>query len=251
MTENIKRGRSPRPKRVRLYVVEEQEILREAYKASFPAESTVELIGMTGDGDAEAIMSAMAELKPNAVLLGTKMLQPEVIDKLAAVRERYPYVGIVLLATLYDVKGIKQLREFTKKNSKGCAFLLKHSIDRIDQLVQVIHAVTQGQVILDPLVMEGLIGAGDSRTAFLKDLTHRELEVLSWMAKELKNSTIADILCIDPKTIERHINSIYSKLNGTWSEDKHSRVSAIMLYLKATGQLSGEAIEHPGATAVY
>ncbi|MCL0037309.1 response regulator transcription factor [Dehalococcoidia bacterium] len=251
MAENVKRGRAPRPKRVRLYVVEEQEILQEAYKAAFPSEPTIDLIGIAGEGDAEAIMSALAELRPNAVLLGTKMLQPEVIDRLATVRERYPYVGIVLLATLYDVKGIKQLREFTKKSSKGCAFLLKHSIDRIDQLVQVIHAVTEGQVILDPLVMEGLIGAGDSRTAFLKDLTPRELEVLSWMAKELKNSTIADILCVDPKTIERHINSIYSKLNGTWSEDKHPRVSAIMLYLKATGQLSGGNIEHDEAMAVY
>lgn len=251
MIDNTKRVRYPKKKQVRLYVVEEQELLREAYQASFPTEPTINLIGMTGEGDTESIMSALAEMKPHTVLLGTKMLEPEVIDRLAAIRERYPYLGIVLLATLYDVKGMKQLREFTKRNSKGCAFLLKHSIDRIEQLVQVIHSVTEGQVILDPLVMEGLIGAGDSKTAFLKDLTHRELEVLSWMAKELKNSTIADILCIDPKTIERHINSIYSKLNGTWSEDKHSRVSAIMLYLKATGQLSGEEIEHNGATAVY
>jgi len=114
--------------------------------------------------------------------------------------------------------------------------LLKHSIDRIGQLAQVIRAVTEGQVILDPVVMEGLIGAGEAKTAFLKELTHRELEVLSWMAKGYRNGTIAEVLCVDPKTIERHINAIYSKLNMV-TDSKHPRVSAIMLYLRATGQL--------------
>ena len=86
------------------------------------------------------------------------------------------------------------------------------------------------------MVMEGLIGAGEAKTALLKDLTHRELEVLSWMAKGFRNSTIADVLCVDPKTIERHINSIYSKIN-MGAESKHPRVHATILYLKATGQL--------------
>ncbi len=113
---------------------------------------------------------------------------------------------------------------------------MKHSIDRASQLTQVVHAVTEGQVILDSVVMEGLIGAGESKTTFLKELTHRELEVLSWMAKGYRNATIAEVLCVDPKTIERHINSIYSKLNMV-TNSKHPRVSSIMLYLKATGLL--------------
>ncbi|MDD5095774.1 MAG: LuxR C-terminal-related transcriptional regulator, partial [Dehalococcoidia bacterium] len=165
------------------------------------------------------------------------------IRQLEVIREQYPNIGIILLSTLYDIQGIKELREFTKKSSKGCAFLLKHSIDRIGQLTQVVHAVTEGQVILDSVVMEGLIGAGEAKTTFLKELTHRELEVLSWMAKGYRNGTIAEILCVDPKTIERHINAIYSKLNMV-TESKHPRVNSIMLYLRATGQLPcGDVVE--------
>lgn len=223
-------------KRIKLYVVEEQEILREAYKAAFPAEPTIEIMGMSGDSNTEAVTGLLTALQPDAVLLGTKLLQSSTIADLEVIRERFPEVAIVLLSTLYDVKGIKELRQFTKKSSKGCAFLLKHSIDRIGQLAQVVHAVSEGQVILDPVVMEGLIGAGETKTTFLKELTHRELEVLSWMAKGYRNATIAEILCVDPKTIERHINSIYSKLNMA-TDSKHPRVSAIMLYLRATGQL--------------
>jgi len=233
------------PLEIRLYVVEEQEILREVYQTAFSTEPTIDLLGMTGGADGEEIVNALSTLNPDTVLLGTKMLQPSVTEKLEMIRESHPQVGIVLLSTLYDIKGIKTLREFTKRNSKRCAFLLKHSIDRIDQLIQVIHAVTEGQVILDPLVMEGLIGAGEPEATFLKELTNREMEVLSWMAKGYRNMTIAELLYVDPKTIERHINSIYSKLNGE-ADSMHPRVNSIMLYLKATAQLvHNDIVEAP------
>ena len=222
--------------RIKLYIVEEQEILREAYRSAFPSENTIDVAGISGDSNPETVIGVLSAMQPDAVLLGTKMLQPATIAQLEEIRDRFPSIGIVLLSTLYDIQGIKQLREFTKKSSKGCAFLLKHSIDRVTQLIQVVHAVTEGQVILDSVVMEGLIGAGEAKTAFLKELTHRELEVLSWMAKGYRNGTIAEVLCVDPKTIERHINAIYSKLNMV-TQSKHPRVNAIMLYLKATGQL--------------
>ena len=228
-------------KRIKVFVVEEQELLRDAYQAVLPLEQTLEIAGISGDTDTESIMNMLSSLQPDAVVLGTKMLQPSTIAEMEEIREQFPDIGIVLLSTLYDIQGIKQLRGFTKNSSKGCAFLLKHSIDRISQLTQVIHAVTEGQVILDSVVMEGLIGAGDTKTAFLKELTHRELEVLSWMAKGYRNATIAEVLCVDPKTIERHINSIYSKLNMV-TENKHPRVNSIMLYLKATGQLPNDTL---------
>ena len=223
-------------KKIRLYIVEEQEILQQAYSVAFPAETSVEIVGMSNDTSVEVVVGILAALKPDVVILGTKMLKSGTITQLEAIRDQFPDIGIILLSTLYDLQGIKELREFTRSGSKGCAFLLKHSIDRVNQLTKIVHSVVEGQVILDPVVMEGLIGAGDAKAAFLKDLTQREMEVLSWMSKAYKNATIADILCVDPKTIERHINAIYSKLNMV-TDSKHPRVNAIMLYLAATGQL--------------
>lgn len=227
--------------RVSVYIVEEQDILREAYTAGFAGEESIEVTGSASGAGIESIVSEVMEAKPDVVILGVKMLQPAVVEKVEEIRGYFPTVGIVLLSTLYDIKGIKQLREFAKQGSRGCAFMLKQSIDRIDQLVQVIHAVRQGQVILDPTVMEELIGAGDPKTAVLKELTHRELEILSWMAKGFNNRAIGEILCLEGKTVERHINNIYSKLNlhdETKAQSRHPRTSAIMLYLKAIGQLA-------------
>lgn len=234
MPENSKPGSET--KKIKLYIVEEQELLRDAYNAVLPLEPTIDVVGVSGDSSTDSVMSVLTALQPDAVLLGTKMLQSGTITQLETIREQFPDLGIILLSTLYDIQGIKQLRGFTKGSSRGCAFLLKHSIDRASQITQVVHAVTEGQVILDSVVMEGLICAGESKTTFLKELTHRELEVLSWMAKGYRNATIAEVLCVDPKTIERHINSIYSKLNMV-TNSKHPRVSSIMLYLKATGLL--------------
>jgi len=73
---------------------------------------------------------------------------------------------------------------------------------------------------------------------FLNQLTTREAEILSLLAKGYTNSAIAEALYIDIKTVEHHINSMYSKLRTSAEfNDKHPRVSAARIYLEATGEL--------------
>lgn len=228
--------------KVRLYIIEEQEILREAYTTFFPHEASIELLGMVADG--ENLAETVAPLKPEVLVYGTKLLQTSVVAKLESIRECSPSTAPVLLSALYDVKAIKELREFARKSSVGCAYLLKHSIDTAAQLTQLIHAVAEGRVILDPAVMEGLIAASEPGSSLLRDLTAREIEVLNWMSKGYKNNTIAELLCLETKTVERHINNIYSKL-GDGENSTHQRVHSVILYLRATGQLPWtEMAEH-------
>lgn len=225
---------------VRLYIVEEQQILREAYQAFFRNRPDIEVLGASEDATGESLVAAAVSLRPQVMLLGFKALLPATVEKLQTLRESCPEVAIVLLSTYYDVKGIKALREFTRGGSAGCAYLQKNTIDTIEQLAQAIHAVAEGRIILDPAVLEGLIATADPKAAFLKELTPRELEVLNWMAKGYRNNTIAEVLCLEPKTVERHINSIYSKL-GDRPDSRHARVHTVMLYLRATGLLTAEA----------
>ena len=151
-------------------------------------------------------------------------------------------MGLALLFAYYDVHGIKALREFSKGSSAGCAYLLKHTIDTVDQLIQVVHSVAEDRIIVDPMVMEELIKTGDSTSSFIQELSPKELEVLSWLAKGYRNDTIAGLLSRDVKTIERHINNIYSKLHSDKMEGPddsgHPRVRAALTYLKGTGLLS-------------
>ena len=225
---------------VNLYIAEEQQILREAYVAFFQSHPIIKVVGAPSDTDGEAVAGAASQFGANVVLMGVKTLQAASVEKLNTVREKCPQVALVLLSAYYDVKGIKALREFTRGASAGCAYLLKHTIDTVEQLTQVIQSASEGRIILDPAVMEGLITRDDSQSTFLKDLSPREVEVLSWMAKGYRNDTVAQVLGVEPKTVERHINNIYGKLNHELSDSRHARVYSVMLYLRSTGQLPAQ-----------
>ena len=225
--------------RLRLYIAEEQQILREAYSAFFLPHPAIEVVGTSGDTSIESLVGAAATLHPKVMLLGFKVLHSTTVERFTKIRESEPDIAIALLSASYDVKGIKALREFSRGAGSGCAYLLKHTIDTVDQLTQVVQSVSEGRIILDPAVMDGLMTSLDPKSTFLKDLSPRETEVLSWMAKGYNNHTIADVLCLEPKTIERHINGIYNKL-GTTPDSKHARVHAVTLFLRSTGALPAE-----------
>jgi DNA-binding NarL/FixJ family response regulator len=117
------------------------------------------------------------------------------------------------------------------------ALFLKQSLDKVDQLCQTIQAVYDGQVILDPPLATFMF-AGKPECPFLKQLTTRELEILSLLSQGYTNSAIADTLFIDIKTVEHHLNSMYSKLKSDPDYNtKHLRVSVARLYLETMGDL--------------
>lgn len=229
-------------RKLSLYVAEEQQILREAYLSFFHSHAGITIAGASSDSDGASLSRAAATLKPDVLLLVIKVLLPATVHKLEAVRQASPSTAVVMLSACYDVKGIAELRKFSSGAGVGCAYLLKHTVDTVEQLTQVVQSVAEGRVILDQSVMEGLITTNEPKMTVLKDLSPRELEVLSWMSKGYRNGTIAEVLYLEPKTVERHINTIYSKL-GEIPAGRDMRVHAVTLYLRGTGQMPLEDTE--------
>lgn len=227
-------------KTVNLFVAEEQQILKEAYRAFFATHPSINLVGCSSDTSAEALVAAATSADPKVILVGVKSLLTTTVEKLEILQENFPQAGVVLLFAIYDAGGIKALREFSRRSPAGRAYLSKHTIDTVDQLSQAVLSVAEGRIIVDPAVMEVLIKTTDAPGSMLRDLSPRALEVLGWMAKGYRNESIADVLSRDVKTIERHINSIYSTLLGPEDDSKHPRVRAALMYLRATGLLSTE-----------
>ena len=111
----------------------------------------------------------------------------------------------------------------------------------MDELIRTIHDVAAGRTVLDPIMVEKLTTQkGIPETSPLRDLTRREVEVLSLMAKACTNGTIASILYIQPRTVEHHINSIFSKLGIAPATGQHARVQAVLAYMEATGDARHE-----------
>ena len=224
----------------RLVIAEEQQILRQAFQSYFVSQPEIEVVGSSGDTAGDSLSRMASALSPDVMVLGFRALDVDTVDKLEMVRESNPDVSLLVLSAYYEVKGLMALRELFRSSDAGCAYLLKYTIDTVEQLTQVVQSAGEGRIILDPAVMEGLIANADTTSTVLKELSPREMEVLSWMSKRYRNGTIAEVMCLEPKTVERHINSIYSKL-GENSDSKHMRVHTTTLYLKATGQLPNES----------
>ena len=229
-------------KRTTVFFADEQRLFRNAYQSFFTSDHPdVEMVGISPDTSGETLATANMALEPEVMLLGVKVLLPSVVEKLKMVREVHPTVSIVLLAAYYDTMGVEALRKFSQSASTGYAYLLKHTIDSVEQLTDVIQEVAQGRVMIDPMVMEWLMEAEDARSPVLTELSGRELEVLGWMARGYRDETIASVLCLEQETVERHRRSIYGKLglDGQNKESRDPRVHAITKYLTATGLLTG------------
>jgi DNA-binding NarL/FixJ family response regulator len=226
---------------IKIYAVESQEVFAIVYQSVFKAESGCELLGLAQAAEPRAIKEALAAQQPDVLIIGTRALDADLIKSVQVIRDAFPRVGNVLLFDSYLPEGIKLLSKLARMNEAGMAVFLKRSLERVDQLLRIVTAVSERQFILDP-ALTNLLFTEKHTHMFLKGLTSREMEILALIAKGFNNTAIADALYIDIKTVRRHINSIYGKLKADVDfNHKHARVSATRLYLETTGDLAADS----------
>ena len=231
---------------VGIYVIEEQEFYRQIYQSSLEIECTFKFLGVSSNGDGQALQKALTSAKPDVLLMGTKRFNTDLFQELEQVCANHPQTGLVILVTSIDDDEARLLRKLVQKCRNGIAIYLKQSLDNPRQLHDIIRSVSQGQDVLDPAVASSIL-MERAEYPFMKQLTDRELEILNLLAQGYTNQGIAKMLCIDIKTVAHHLNSIYSKLQDeTEFSQKHPRVSAARLYLETTGELTHGNINNAG-----
>jgi DNA-binding NarL/FixJ family response regulator len=110
-------------------------------------------------------------------------------------------------------------------------YLLKERISELDDLLLALREVARGGSALDSIVETLLVARSNSRPEELARLTRREREVLAAMAQGHTNAVIAKQLFLSIRAVEKHINSIFSKLGLTCDQESHPRVRAVLLFL--------------------
>ena len=144
-------------------------------------------------------------------------------------RETHPGVGVVVLSQYANPSYALALLE---GGSAGRAYLLKERVEDLKQLVAAIRAVAEGGSVIDPKVVEVLVAAKSrAKESPLERLTPREREILSEMAQGKNNAAIAATLVLTERAVEKHINSIFSKLALSEEKDVHRRVKAVLMFL--------------------
>jgi DNA-binding NarL/FixJ family response regulator len=218
---------------IRVVLADDSYLVREALEHVLAEVEVVEVVGSCADRD--SLLRAVDTEQPDVVVTDIRMPPSESDEGLqvaAALRLTHPDVGVVVLSQFVEPHYGLALLE---TGSEGRAYLLKERIQHGAQLVAAIEAVSEGGSVIDSKVVESLVTAQRrAEDSPLAELTPRELEILSFVARGHDNQAIADELVLTKRAVEKHINAIFLKLGLTYASDVSRRVKAALLYLAET-----------------
>ena len=239
MPASLLKGRpAPQPKLItvptRVVFADDNYLLREGVRQLIEARSELELAATASDFD--SLMAAVEKEKPDVVITDIRMPPSGTDEGIRAaeeIRAKHPQTGVVVLSQYVEPEYALTLLE---KGAAGRAYLLKERVSDIEQLVNAIREVAKGGSVIDSKVIEALVATRTRKTdSPLRDLTPREQEVLAAIAEGQNNAAIATRLFLTERAVEKHINSIFSKLGLQEDQDVHRRVRATLLYLSEQG----------------
>jgi DNA-binding NarL/FixJ family response regulator len=220
--------------RIRLVVGDDEYLIREALQKILANVSNVDVVRFCTDAD--SLLAAVQEEEPDAVLTDIRMPPThtdEGIRVAQTLRASHPSIGVVVLSQFADSDYALALLD---AGSAGRAYLLKERVSEPAELIAAIKAVVEGGSVIDPKVVEVLVRARSfGAQSPLASLTPREREVLAELAQGKSNAAIASSLVLTKRAVEKHINSIFLKLELPSPDDVSRRVKAALLFL-ASGE---------------
>ena len=215
---------------VAIALADDSLIVREGVGQILATEPEMRVVASCGD--LPSLLAAVDTQRPDVVVTDIRMpptSTDEGIRIAGLLRQTHPAIGVVVLSNYAEPAYALALLE---SGSEGRAYLLKERVHDRGQLVAAIEAVAAGGSVLDSKIIEPLVAAKlRVERSPLADLTSREHEVLAEIAKGKSNAAIADTLVLTKRAVEKHINSIFLKLNLSYSEDVSKRVKATLLFL--------------------
>jgi DNA-binding NarL/FixJ family response regulator len=215
---------------LRVVIADDDLLVREGLEQVLARQPNVDVVGSYAD--LPSLLEAIEVDPPDVVLTDIRMppsRSDEGIRAAEILRDTHPGVGVVVLSQYAEPIYALSLLE---AGSEGRGYLLKERVHDGGQLLSALETVAAGGSVVDTRIVEVLV-ADKSRAerSPLADLTPREREVLSQIAQGKNNSAIADSLVLTKRAIEKHINSIFSKLDLSEAEDASKRVKATLAFL--------------------
>ncbi|MCX4685409.1 response regulator [Kitasatospora purpeofusca] len=181
-------------------------------------------------GDAEALLVAVEEHRPQVVVADVRMppgFSDEGVRAALVIRHQWPEVAVLLLSQFVEERYAADL---LTSNTSGVGYLLKQRVANVDEFVDALQRVAEGGTALDPEVVAQLLVRRHRDP--LERLTPRERDVLALMAEGRSNAAIAGSLVVSDSAVAKHINSIFAKLDLPQADDSHRRVMAVLRFLE-------------------
>jgi DNA-binding NarL/FixJ family response regulator len=211
---------------VRVVIAEDNALLREGLELLL-SHNGFEVADAVGN--APALLEAVATHRPDVAVVDVR-LPPSFRDEglRAAIQARRRWPGLAVLVLSQYVERV-YARELLADGAGGIGYLLKDRVARVEEFLDALRRVAAGGTALDPDVVTELFARGQGRS--LDALTPREREVLALMAQGHANATIAELLVVTERAVNKHIAAIFAKLGLPPSDTGHRRVLAVLAYL--------------------
>ena len=213
---------------MRVVIADDAVLLREG-AARLLAEAGIEVVAQAGDAD--DLLRKVRAHKPDVAVIDVRMPPDNTDDGLRAalaIRDELPQIGLLLLSQYVEDRYLDRL---LARGAEGVGYLLKDRIAEVERLSEAVRRVAAGGSVLDPEVVAQMLGRSRDQGP-LDSLTTREREVLGLMAEGRTNRAIAGELFLSERAVERHITSIFNKLDLPAGEQDHRRVLAVLAYLR-------------------
>ncbi len=213
--------------RIRVLIVDDQTLVREGFRKLLELESDFEVVDTASNG--EAAIAAFERLhqagsSPDVILMDIRMPRMDGIEATRAIKERWDESRIVILTTFDDIELIR-----AGLAAGALGYLLKDVTS--EQLASTVRAAANGEALLQPdiasKVFSTLLSTPPAKSvsasaksantssdsmAYVENLTEREREILTLVAKGASNRQIGELLFITEGTVKNHMSNILSKL---------------------------------------
>ena len=192
-------------------------------------EAGLEVVAQAADG--EALMRKARAHKPDIAIIDIRMPPThtdEGLQAALAIRKEMPGTGVLVLSEYIEQEYAVEL---LGDDAAGVGYLLKDRVLDPKRFADAVQRVAEGGSALDPEVVSQMLGRRRIKDP-LTELTSRERKVLALMAEGRSNQAIADALVISERAVEKHVTSIFAKLNLAPAAEDHRRVLAVLAFLR-------------------
>ena len=211
-------------------LIAEDSVLLRAGLARLLEDAGHEVVAQVGDG--EGLLRAVAESQPDVAVVDVRMPPTHTDEGVRAalvLRSQWPDVGLLVLSQYVEERYATDL---LARDARGVGYLLKDRVADVEDFLEALTRVGSGGTVLDPEVVAQLL-VRSRRASPLAGLTPRESEVLALMAEGRSNAAIAVQLVVTEGAVEKHVRSIFTRLDLPPDQADHRRVLAVLRYLGA------------------
>src|SRR5256714_3536201 len=214
---------------LKVVIADDSVLLREGL-CRLLEDSGFEVAGQAGD--AEDLLRKVGAHKPDVAVVDVRMPPTHTDEGLRAahrIRAEHPGTGVLVLSQYVDEA---YAMELLSESTESTGYLLKDRVADVDTFTDAVRRVAGGGSALDPEVVALLLGRR-RREDPLEALTARERQGLGAMAEGRSNAAIAAALVVTERAVEKHVTSIFTKLDLTPAAQDHRRVLAVLRYLQS------------------